>query len=1032
MPMRAGGASLCRPIRSNVSAIGWTLSPQMRRLVLNRRASLAESLVVFPISRSPPGLPAARLRRRLLLDRARNALAARLVDILASISGRDPSQLSRSTTFLEQGMDSLSLTQVAFAIRKEFAQKVSFSQLMKDLPNADLLAAYLDQSLPPEILSEPVPEAAKQPAEQPFPNVLSQPDAETKEINAKLRDIVSQQARIISRLVAMLENNGVAQAPRFSSHAESPAIAVEPLPVPTPQRSGLRKVESTFAQRGIYFSSRFSDHLSACYNESMTLYVRGTVSVPKLTRAVERLVQRHDALRACFDESGTTMQIAPMVVKVPVVDLSGAADAAERERQLQELIAKETARPFRLPQGPLFRSQIVRLTADSAAVVFTGHHTICDGWSLDVLVHDLCAFYSEELSGNAASLPAVSGYADYVNYVNERAGSAEFSVARQYWREKFTDGFHALVLPTDGERPGRRQFAANHLERRISASLVHDLRKLAAEQGCSFFAVTLAALSLVLARISRQRSFVIALPTAEQPAVGQPNLVGHCVNMVPFAVELREGEAASAFLARTNSDVAAAHDHAAFALVNLLEDLHPTKPVHGVVSISAGLTSVKKWNLKDLPQSGFAADYAVNPKSFESLELYLNAVEVGDGLELKCQYDQALFAEAKVGGWLASFEQVLQELVIDTSREVLQIANLNSGRRPPVEAVYALTSNQPEAVEIAHEAITYVAPRSETEKILTGIWKEVLRTENIGIHDDFFELGGQSLSAVSVTNRIEAAFKTRLPLAALLEAPTIQQLARLLDEKRSKHSWSPLVTLERSGAQRPVFLFHSHGGNVLEYRALARRLGKDRPVYALQSRGLDGSKIEEPRVEEMAAYYLEEIRSVQPRGPYYLGGFCLGGIVALEAARRLQESGELVDLVFMINSATAKYVEPPSETGWSRRHYYLGRQRLALEWNNLSNHSLGQRAAYVSARAKRVAEVFQIRSEIFWESLRHRKNGHGSRHSLTYHLEQLAMAYDRAWKSMNPSLTREGFCMSMRNVNHWESILIRALAGQST
>ncbi len=317
-------------------------------------------------------------------------VAARLVDILASISGRDPSQLSRSATFLEQGMDSLSLTQVAFAIRQEFAHKVSFSQLMKDLPNVEMLAAHLDKSLPPEILSETALEPPEQPLEQALPNVLGQPDAETKEINAKLRDIVSQQARIISRLVAMLENNATAQAPRFSSlHSETPVSPGKTLPAPAPQQTGLRKVESTFAQRGIYFSSRFSDHLSACYNESMTLYVKGNVSAPKLTRAVERLVQRHDALRASFDESGSTMRIAPVVVRAPVVDLSAITDSAERERQLQELIADETAMPFRLPQGPLFRSQIVRMTADSAAVVFTGHHTICDGWSLDVMIHDL-------------------------------------------------------------------------------------------------------------------------------------------------------------------------------------------------------------------------------------------------------------------------------------------------------------------------------------------------------------------------------------------------------------------------------------------------------------------------------------------------------------------------------------------------------------------------------------------------------------------------------------------------------------------
>jgi amino acid adenylation domain-containing protein len=865
----------------------------------------------------------------------KDLLTARLVEILMPLSGRERSDISTTATFLEQGLDSLSLTQVAFAIRKEFGCKISFSRLMNELPNIEMLAAHLDKALAADVLAETLPS----------------------------------------------------------------------------QTRALRTVESTLPQRGIYFSSRLSDHLSACYNESMTLYIQGTVSVPKLTRAIERLVQRHDALRGSFDESGMVMRIAPMVVHVPVTDLSTISDPATQEHRLEQLIAEETALPFPLPEGPLFRSQIVLLALDSAAVVFTGHHTICDGWSLDVLIHDLCAFYSEEISGSPVSLRPVRSYVDYVRGVTERAKSTEFTEARAYWHEKFSAGFDALVLPTNRRRPGRREYAASRLDLTLPVSLVHDLRKLAAKQGCSFFAVILGAVSLLLAGIARQRRFVLALPIAEQPAVGQPDLVGHCVNMVPFAVEIVPGESASLFLARVQREVAAAQDHVAFPLVNLLEELRPVRSVHGVVSISAGLTNVKKWNFKDLPQSGFTADYAVNPKSFESLEWYLNAVEVEDGLELKCQFDKALFEERTVAGWLAALEQILSQLIADPSQDSAKIARLTENRVPAAEALYLVADGR--ATKTVHGASGYTPPQTEAEKTLVKIWQEALSLDEVGINDDFFELGGQSLSAVTVVTKIEQAFDTRLPLASLIEAPTIRQLAELVSGNRPSRSWSALVALEKSGNKPPIFLFHSHGGNILEYYPLARRLSKDskskgkdedkdRPVYALQSRGLDGSIIEEPRVEEMASYYLKEIRSVQPHGPYYLGGFCLGGMLALEAAQQLQREGEPADLVFMINAPTANYLHYPPETNFIKRFFYQWHSRLALEWSYLSNRSQGSRTAYLWARGKRVKEVCQVRAEMFWDKLVNRGTRRAAQHSLAYHLEHLAIAYDRAWEAYEP------------------------------
>jgi amino acid adenylation domain-containing protein len=940
----------------------------------------------------------------------KDLLTARLVEILMPLSGRERSDISTTATFLEQGLDSLSLTQVAFAIRQEFGYKVSFSRLMNELPNIEMLAAHLDRTLAADVLAKTQPPQIHASQTSINSNSLA---AERRPASSPLEDVVAEQARAISRLVALLEKAGAHSASLVSSSSTGPLPPTRMLPAPEKpqQQAALRTVESTLPQRGIYFSSRLSDHLSACYNESMTLYIQGTVSAPKLTRAIERLVQRHDALRGSFDESGMVMRIAPLVVHVPVTDLSTISDPATQEHLLEQLIAEETALPFRLPEGPLFRSQIVLLAADSAAVVFTGHHTICDGWSLDVLIHDLCAFYSEEISDSPVALQTVRSYVDYVRSVTERAKSAEFTEARAYWHEKFSAGFNALVLPTNRPRPGRHEYAASRLDRMLPVSLVHDLRKLAAKQGCSFFAVILGAVSLLLAGIARQRRFVLALPIAEQPAVGQPGLVGHCVNMVPFAVEVIPGESASLFLARVQHEVAAAQDHVAFPLVNLLEELRPVRSVHGVVSISAGLTHVKKWNLKDLPQSGFTVDYAVNPKSFESLEWYLNAVEVEDGLELKCQFDKKLFEDRTVAGWLAALEQILSELVADSSQDAAKVARLTDSRAPAAEALYLVADGR--ATKTVHGASGYTPPQTEAEKTLVKIWQEALSLDEVGIHDDFFELGGQSLSAVTVVTKIEQAFGTRLPLASLIEAPTIRQLAELVSGNRSSRSWSALVALDKSGTKPPIFLFHSHGGNILEYYPLARRLSKDskskgkdedkdRPVYALQSRGLDGSIIEEPRVEEMASYYLKEIRSVQPHGPYYLGGFCLGGMLALEAAQQLQREGEPVDLVFMINAPTANYLHYPPETNFIKRLFYQWHSRLALELSYLTNRSQEHRTTYLWARGKRVREVCQVRAEMFWDKLVNRGNRPAPQHSLAYHLEHLAMAYDRAWEAYEP------------------------------
>jgi natural product biosynthesis luciferase-like monooxygenase protein len=195
-----------------------------------------------------------------------------------------------------------------------------------------------------------------------------------------------------------------------------------------------------------------------------------------------------------------------------------------------------------------------------------------------------------------------------------------------------------------------------------------------------------------------------------------------------------------------------------------------------------------------------------------------------------------------------------------------------------------------------------VGPRDEIERSLVEIWERELRVEPVGIDDDFFRLGGHSLLAMRVFNQIERRLGRRLPLATLFTAPTIRQLAEILRQRSWSPEWTALVAVQPEGSRPPFFCVHSHGGHVLLYRNLARHLGLDQPFYALQAIGLDGRHPPYHRIEDMAQHYLREVRSVQPHGPYFLGGDCLGGAVAYEMARQLREQGEEVALLAMFDA----------------------------------------------------------------------------------------------------------------------------------
>jgi len=199
---------------------------------------------------------------------------------------------------------------------------------------------------------------------------------------------------------------------------------------------------------------------------------------------------------------------------------------------------------------------------------------------------------------------------------------------------------------------------------------------------------------------------------------------------------------------------------------------------------------------------------------------------------------------------------------------------------------------------------TFVAPRNTLEQQLTKIWEKVLKIQPIGVHDNFFDLGGNSMLAMTLLSRIEKHLGKSLSLVTLFQAQTIAQHADIIRQKGWSKPWTSLVPVQRSGTKPPFFCVPPAAATAYSFVKLARYLGTDQPVYGLQPLGLEEGQVPHNRVEDMAAYYIKEIRSFQPSGPYYLGGMCFGGNIAFEIAQQLQAQDCTVALLALFDPST--------------------------------------------------------------------------------------------------------------------------------
>ncbi|TXH57413.1 MAG: amino acid adenylation domain-containing protein [Burkholderiaceae bacterium] len=424
-----------------------------------------------------------------------------------------------------------------------------------------------------------------------------------------------------------------------------------------------RVVPTTEAQREVWLADQLGTEASLAYNESASLRFTGRLDAAALQAALQGLVQRHDALRATIGPDGSELLIgADARLPLELIDLRGLGDEAMTQR-LDALRRDAVETPFDLAQGPLLRASLARLGDDAHELVLTAHHIVCDGWSLGVIAHELMALYRAQRDGQPADLPPAPSYAEHALAQSAAEAVQQREADERYWLSVHQGGVTPLELPCDRARPaGTRSFASRREDLLVDTETTAAIRALAARHGCSLFATLFSGFAALLSRLSGASDLTIGVPAAGQAAAGQDGLVGHCVTLLPVRLTLDLEQSAGAALAAARAAVLDAYDHQQCTLGSLLKRLQlPRDPSRlPLVSVLFNLDSALPDNA--LPDAALRVSVRGNPRSFENYELFLNVSQLGDTLQLECQYNTGLFDAASVKRWLGLYVEALRRL----------------------------------------------------------------------------------------------------------------------------------------------------------------------------------------------------------------------------------------------------------------------------------------------------------------------------------------------------------------------------------
>jgi amino acid adenylation domain-containing protein/non-ribosomal peptide synthase protein (TIGR01720 family) len=470
------------------------------------------------------------------------------------------------------------------------------------------------------------------------------------------------------------------------AHDAAAPVSQAKLPALRPvSRDGMLAL--SFGQQRLWFLDQMEPG-SPLYNIPAALRLSGALDRAALEQSLNAIVRRHEILRTSFVtvDGQPVQQIAPVLnLALPVTDLRD-VPPADREAELQRLIAVEARRPFDLARGPLLRIRLFQLDEQDHVFCMTLHHIVADGWSSGVLVREIAALYPAFAAGRPSPLaPLAVQYADYAQWQREWLQSEMLNKQLAYWKRQLHDSPPLLELPTDRPRPavltpqGVRQTFA------LPIDLTDQLRALSQQAGATLFMTLTAAFQTLLARYSGQEDICIGTPVANRARAEIEPLIGFFVNTLVLRTDLSGDPSFRELLARVQRVAEEAYANADIPFEMLVDELQPERNLSHTplfqVMIALNKGHLQKLELPDLLMSPLPVDSGT-----AKFDLTLALVERTDGLYGALEYNTGLFDAATIARMIEHFQILLTGIAANPNQPLSALPLLTETERRQLAA----------------------------------------------------------------------------------------------------------------------------------------------------------------------------------------------------------------------------------------------------------------------------------------------------------------------------------------------------------
>jgi hypothetical protein len=479
----------------------------------------------------------------------------------------------------------------------------------------------------------------------------------------------------------------------------------------------------SLSQERLWFLDQLQPE-SSSHNMRAAFQLKGLLSISVLETSLREIVRRHEILRTTFPaiEGQPVQSISPEIdLKLPVIDLRYLPENV-REAEAERLAILEAEQPFDLEQGPLMRVKLLRLADEEYWLLLVVHHMVFDGWSYKIFMRELAVLYDAYSTGNCPPLSDLPiQFADFARSQRQWLQGELLESRFNYWHKQLSGNITALDLPIDRPRPAPPSYKSSTQVLALSQKLTEALKGISHQEGVSMFATLLAAFKILLYQYTGQKDILICSPLAGRNRVGTRKLIGYFNNLVIMRTDLAGNPSFRELVGRVSNSTLGAYEHQDMPFQKLAEFPNLARIPLNRAMFALQNTPSQPQNLGSIAVSSVEPSWATTNFDF-FLSMYENERQLAGMLEYKTD----LFDITTITQMVEKFRTLLECLVANPDQRLGELPAL---RRAELQ-------------EPTQKKATYVAPQKEIELILAAVWQEVLYLEKVGIHDNFFDLGG--------------------------------------------------------------------------------------------------------------------------------------------------------------------------------------------------------------------------------------------------------------------------------------------------